>query len=69
MKRLQDAGISTRPGTHAVHMLNFYKNLYGIKADDFPNAKHANDFSMAIPLHNRMTGEDYEYVVNIIKSL
>lgn len=69
MKRLQDAGISTRPGTHAVHMLNFYKNLYGIKADDFPNAKNANDFSMAIPLHNRMTAEDYEYVVNTIKSL
>jgi hypothetical protein len=24
---------------------------------------------MAIPLHNRMTAEDYEYIVNILKSL
>jgi dTDP-4-amino-4,6-dideoxygalactose transaminase len=69
MEYLQQKGISTRPGTHAVHMLNFYSNLYGIKPDDFPGARDANNFSMAIPLHNRMTQEDYEYVVKQITSL
>lgn len=69
MERLQEVGISTRPGTHAVHMLNFYKEKYNIKPEDFPGAMKANDHSMAIPLHNRMTAEDYEYVVNALKSL
>jgi perosamine synthetase len=69
MGKLQQAGISTRPGTHAVHMLEYYKNKYNLRASDFPGAQAANDFSMAIPLHNRMTEEDFQYVVQTIKSL
>lgn len=69
MEKLQSMGISTRPGTHAVHMLNFYREKYGFKPSDYPGAQAANDYSMAIPLHNRMTEEDYYYVVNALKSL
>jgi dTDP-4-amino-4,6-dideoxygalactose transaminase len=69
MEFLQQNGISTRPGTHAVHMLNYYKDLYKINVDDFPGARDANNFSMAIPLHNRMVKEDYEYVVETLKSI
>ncbi len=69
MEKLQQAGISTRPGTHAVHMLDFYKNKYGFKDEDYPGAMASNNFSMAIPLHNRMTAEDYAYVVDTLKSL
>ncbi|HSF56295.1 MAG TPA: DegT/DnrJ/EryC1/StrS family aminotransferase [Algoriphagus sp.] len=69
MEMLQERGISTRPGTHAVHMLNFYKEKNQIQASDFPGAQAANDFSMAIPLHNRMDAEDFAYVVEALKSL
>jgi len=69
MEKLQEVGISTRPGTHAVHMLNYYKELLRCDENDFPGAKAANDFSMSIPLHNRMIKEDYEYVVSKIKLL
>jgi perosamine synthetase len=69
MEKLQEQGISTRPGTHAVHMLNFYAQKYNLKPSDYPGAQAANDLSMAIPLHNRMVAEDYEYVVAVLKSL
>lgn len=69
MEILQQQGISTRPGTHAVHMLTFYSKKYGIRPDDFPGAKAANDHSMAIPLHNRMVKEDYEYIVDALKNI
>lgn len=69
MEKLQEEGISTRPGTHAVHMLNFYKDKYGLKASDYPGAQAANDYSMAIPLHNRMVEADFAYVVQVLKSL
>jgi perosamine synthetase len=69
MEILQKNGISTRPGTHAVHMLNFYKNSMNIHENDFPNAKFANNNSMAIPLHNKMNKYDFEYVVNCIKNI
>lgn len=69
MEKLQEQGISTRPGTHAVHMLNFYAQKYNLKPTDYPGAQAANDLSMAIPLHNRMVAEDYDYVVEVLKSL
>jgi dTDP-4-amino-4,6-dideoxygalactose transaminase len=69
MEILQQQGISTRPGTHAVHMLNLYVEKYKIKPDDFPGARACDQNSMAIPLHNRMLEADYEYVVHALKSL
>lgn len=69
MEKLQQMGISTRPGTHAPHMLAYYAQKYTIKPEDFPGAKDCNDFSMSIPLFNKMTKEDYEYVVYALKSI
>lgn len=69
MEKLQAAGISTRPGTHAVHMLGYYADRYGIEADDFPGARDCDAHTMAIPLHNRMSEEDYRYVVDTIKGI
>ena len=69
MEHLQSAGISTRPGTHAVHMLGYYAQRFGIAPDDFPGARDCDAQSMAIPLHNRMSEQDYEYVAAAIQAL
>lgn len=69
MERLQACGISTRPGTHAVHMLGYYRQRFAFRPDDFPNARDCDRCSMAIPLHNRMTAEDYGYVVDTIRGI
>jgi len=69
MEYLQQRGIATRPGTHAVHMLGFYAQKYNILPTDFPGAQAVNDNSMSIPLHNRMSAEDFDYIVTILKSI
>lgn len=69
MERLHAQGIATRPGTHAVHMLGYYRDRYGYAADDMPGARDCDRNTIAIPLHNRMTPEDYDYVVKAIKSI
>jgi dTDP-4-amino-4,6-dideoxygalactose transaminase len=69
MEHLQNIGISTRPGTHAVHMLGYYATTYKIKPQDFPGAYAANEYSMSIPLHNKMVEEDYKYIVKALKAL
>jgi dTDP-4-amino-4,6-dideoxygalactose transaminase len=69
MEMLQARGISTRPGTHAVHMLNLYRERFGISPDDFPAARDCDRNTMAIPLHNRMAREDYEYIVANLKAI
>lgn len=69
MEKLLEIGISTRPGTHAIHMLNYYVDRFNYNADDFPNSKICNDTTMALPLHNKMGEEDYTYVVNAIRQI
>jgi len=68
MKILHENGIATRPGTHAVHTLRYYRDKYGFSPDDFPAARDCEQNSMALPLHNQMTQEDYEFVVSAIRS-
>ena len=50
-------------------MLSIYKNGFGINPDDFPGAKACDQNTMAIPLHNKMVKEDYEYIVKVLKSI
>ena len=69
MEYLQQNGVSTRPGTHAVHMLGYYKHTFGLKPEDFPVAYAANEYSMSIPLHNKMTKDDYQYIADLICSV
>jgi dTDP-4-amino-4,6-dideoxygalactose transaminase len=69
MERLHEMGVATRPGTHAVHMLGYYRKSQKLIPDDFPAARDCDRYSMAIPLHNRMAAEDYRYVVDALLSL
>ena len=63
MDELQHAGISTRPATHAVHMLKYYREKYQLKPEDFPNAWAANDCSISLPLFHGMTETEQDFVI------
>ena len=69
MERLQAVGVATRPGTHAVHMLGHYRKRYSFEAGTFPVARDAERNSLALPLHNRMTRDDYGYVKDTLHAL
>ncbi len=68
MEYLQQAGISTRPGTHAVHFLKYYRDKYNIKHEDFPNSFIADHCSITFPLYPSMTDEEFNYIINTIQS-
>jgi dTDP-4-amino-4,6-dideoxygalactose transaminase len=67
MDQLQQAGVSTRPATHAVHMLSFYRQKYGLESRDFPNAWVANDCSISLPLFHGMTAAEQDYVIRLVQ--
>jgi dTDP-4-amino-4,6-dideoxygalactose transaminase len=67
MARLQDRGVSARPGTHAVPALSLYRRMMGTEPEAFPVASMLHQRAMAIPLHNRMTEDDVAYVSTAIR--
>jgi len=64
MDKLQKDGVSTRPATHAVHMLSYYKEKYGIKPVDFPNAYAADQCSISLPLFHGMKEDEQNFVID-----
>lgn len=69
LSELADAGIATRQGTHAVHMLGYYKNRFGYRAEDYPNAFACDRLSLTLPLYYGLTDDDLDYIVKNIKCI
>tara|TARA_A100001388_G_C28757830_1_gene495979 strand:+ start:35 stop:1225 length:1191 start_codon:yes stop_codon:yes gene_type:complete len=69
MEMLLDLGISTRPATHAVHMLSYYKKKYKLDPQDFPNAYIANECSISFPLFHGMSSTEQDYVIEKVSNL
>lgn len=66
MEALQTKGISTRPATHAVHMLSFYKDKYKLKPEDFYNSYVANHCSISLPLFHGISDEEIDFVITAV---
>lgn len=69
MEKLYSRGVSARSGTVAIHMQDYYAQKYNIDPDSLPVSKDCHLHSLAIPIHNRMSPEDYKYVVSILKGI
>jgi dTDP-4-amino-4,6-dideoxygalactose transaminase len=68
MTSLEEAGIQTRPGTHAVHRLGYYRDKYGLEPDLCPNANLCEDTTITLPIFPGMTAEDTTTVVERLKT-
>jgi len=69
MAELEDKGVATRQGTHAVHLLDYYKKRFNIKKTDCPKSYLADQLSISLPLYPQMTEEEWNYVVDALKNV
>ncbi len=69
MLHMEEHGIATRPGTHAIHSLGYYQQQLQLTDADLPGSAICRDTTMAIPLHNKMIEQDYSRVIEIFKSV
>jgi perosamine synthetase len=62
MEYLFEAGVATRPGTHAPHMLGYYRDKYKIRPEDYPQSWRADWLTLALPLYAGLTAGEQEWV-------
>lgn len=67
MSFLEEHGVSTRQGTHAVHTLGYYRDTYGLSDEDYLMSYAADRLSVAFPLYFGMTDEEFAYVIDAIR--
>jgi dTDP-4-amino-4,6-dideoxygalactose transaminase len=68
MDFLQKNGVSTRPGTHAIHLLEYYVRKYGYQPEQYPGAFIADRCSIAFPLFPSMSDDEFTHISSLIKS-
>jgi dTDP-4-amino-4,6-dideoxygalactose transaminase len=68
MLQLETCNIATRPGTHAVHTLAYFRRKYRLHDCSVPNAHRAMMQSIALPLYPAMTPDEIAYVIDNIRN-
>jgi len=66
MAALEQAGIATRPGTHAVHMLGYYRRKYRLDPAALPNSLFAERLTLTLPLYSQMSEDEQDSVVSAL---
>lgn len=69
MAGLQDMGIDTRPGTHALHTIGHLRERFGYAEDDFPGALACERLSVALPFYNGMPADGPARVARALRRL
>ena len=67
MDKLLKRGISTRPATHSVIDLSYYKKNYKIDPKNFPNTTFAANASISLPLYNKLKDSEINFITEEIK--
>ena len=66
MAALATQDIQTRPGTHAVPALGYYREKYGLQPEDYPRAVTAEQTTITLPLFPGMTATDMDRVADAL---
>ncbi len=67
MRRLEQAGVATRQGTHAPIALGYYRRKYDLRIEDYPNAYMADRLTLTLPLYPQMTDVEQDRVVDELR--
>jgi dTDP-4-amino-4,6-dideoxygalactose transaminase len=65
--KLHEQKIGTGVHYRAVHYHPYYKETYGYKIGDLPNAEFISDRTVSLPLSSKLKDEDVEDVVRVVK--
>ncbi len=67
MYELEEEGIATRQGTHAVHIQKLYREKYNLKPSDFIASYAADRLSVALPFFPGITDDEVDTLFNSLK--
>ena len=69
IKDMAEGGIPTRPYFTPIHLQPFYRERFGFKPRDFPEAEAAGRSIIALPFHTNMKAEEIDVVHKALKDV
>jgi dTDP-4-amino-4,6-dideoxygalactose transaminase len=69
IQELSKAGIETSVHYKPLHMMSYFKNKYGFKDEDFPNAYHNYLQTISLPIYPDLKKSEVKYICEKLNSL
>jgi dTDP-4-amino-4,6-dideoxygalactose transaminase len=69
MQRLFERRIGTGVHYHAVHLHRYYRERFGYRPDDFPNARWISERTVSLPLSPHLDDEDVSWVIGAVREV
>jgi len=66
INRMAEKGIGCSVHFIPLHLHPFYRNKFGFKMGQFPNAEFVYEHEVSLPLYPKMTRNDIEYIANSV---
>jgi len=63
---LQRNGVDCRPYFYPIHLQPFYRETFGYREGDFPDAELAASSTLALPFFNNLSEQQLNYVVEVL---
>jgi dTDP-4-amino-4,6-dideoxygalactose transaminase len=69
MQKMHEMNIGTGVHYIGVHLHPYYKDRFGYRGEDFPNASCISERTVSIPLTSKLTNNDIEEIISTIKKI
>jgi dTDP-4-amino-4,6-dideoxygalactose transaminase len=69
IQRMADKGIGTSVHYKPLHRMEYYRETYGLKPDDFPNTERIWNGTVSLPIYPDLNEQELEYICKSIKDI
>ena len=69
IKELKKRNVGASVHFIPLHLHPYYRNNYGYKKGDFPDAEWVYERSISLPIYPKMSDEDVEYVIEAVRDV
>jgi len=69
LHKLQDSGIGVAVNYGVVHLLDYYRERFGYREGDYPNAEYIGGHTITLPLYPKLTDLEVEYVIEKVNEV
>lgn len=69
IKELQERGIGVAVNYRAVHLLSYYRQRFGFKPGDFPNAERIGERTISLPMYPGLSDQEVERVIQAVSEV
>ena len=68
IERLFEMGIGCSVHYIPLHLQPYWRDRYGLRAEDFPHSQHAYERMLSLPIYTRMTDADVARVLVAVRA-